>query len=476
MSTRATVATLPEVHPVDQVRPLKRTILFGVQHVLVMAATPISSVFLIAGTLGLSKEVTLNLLSTSLVLSGIGSILQSWGLGPFGPRLPFVMLPGGAPVILFIGIAQVHGARTASGAVILTGIFYFVVLPLFSRLLRFFPPLVIGTMITIVGVNLVKVGAQLIFGRPGTPTFGNLTNVGLGLATIGITVVVFLFSTGVIRRVAVMIGLVCGAALGAVLGVTNFGTVTSSGWVHVPALLPFGSPEFNIAAALPLLIFSIASMAEATGQTVINAEAVERPVDLRRDASRTIRGDALISLGGGFLGMPLMVTSGENVGIVRITGVRSRFVTVAAGVVLVLVGLFAPVTALINAVPAAVVGGTAVVVFAVIVVLGIQMLARSDLHDQANTFIVAVSLGLGLLPILIANPYAALPSNLRILLESGVAVGAFTAAVLNALFHHGPWNRERRGRAAAPEETSPPNRVQPPTETPLPRPKVSHDA
>ena len=115
--------------------------------------------------------------------------------------------------------------------------------------------------------------------------------------------------------------------------------------------------------------------------------------------------------------MPLMVDADDDVGIVRITGVRSRFVTVAAGLILIVAGLFAPISALINAVPPAVVGGTAVVVFAVIVVLGVQMLARSDLHDQTNTFIVAVSLGLGLLPILIAQPYAALEDNLRILLR-----------------------------------------------------------
>ncbi len=430
-------------HPVDEYRPLARTALFGLQHVLVMAATPISSVFLVATTLGLNPEVTRNLLATSLVLSGLGSILQSWGVGPFGPRLPFVMLPGGAPVILFIGIAQAHGVRTATGAVILTGVFYFLVLPLFCRLLKFFPPIVIGTMIVIVGVNLVKVGGQLIFGRPGQPHFGDLSNIGLGLGTIGLTVLVFLLSTGMARRCAVMLGLVGGSLLGLAMGKTDFSGVGAAGVLHLPSLMPFGTPVFNLAASVPLLIFSLASMAEATGQTVINAEAVGREVDIRRDAARTIRGDALVSTLGGFFGMPLLVTSGENVGIVRITGVRSRYVTVAAGLILIVVGLFAPISAVINGIPPAVVGGTAVVVFSVIVVLGVQMLSRSDLHDQANTFIVAVSLGLGLLPILITNPYAALPDNLRILLESGVAVGALSAALLNGLFNHGPWNRER---------------------------------
>ncbi|MFD2121044.1 solute carrier family 23 protein [Streptomyces cirratus] len=156
-------------HPVDQARPLGRILLFGIQHVLVMAATPISAIFLMAATLGLDSRLTVKLLSAAFVLSGIGSLVQSLGPWKIGPRLPFVMLPGGAPLILFLAIARQHGLRTATGAVILTAAFYFVVLPVFSRLLAFFPSLVIGTMIVIVGVNLVKVGAVLVTGRPGEP-------------------------------------------------------------------------------------------------------------------------------------------------------------------------------------------------------------------------------------------------------------------------------------------------------------------
>jgi len=445
--TISPVRTAEELNELDSWRPIGRTILYGVQHFLVMAATPISSVFLVAAVLGLEESVTLSLLAASLILSGVGSVIQSFGIGPFGPRLPFVMLPGGAPVILFIGIAEQHSAQVATGAVILTGVFYFVVLPVFTRLLRFFPALVIGTMITVVGVNLVKVGAQLMFGRPGTPEYGDLTGISLGMATILITVVAVLVSTGIVRRIAPMIGLLGGTAIAFAIGAASLDGVGEGGVVNLPTLFPFGSPEFNLLAAVPLLIFSIASMAEATGQTVINSEAVGRTPDVEKDVPRTIRGDALVSTAGGFFGMPLMVTSGENVGIVRMTGVRSRFVTVVAGIILILVGLFAPVVRLINAIPEAVIGGTAIVVFGVIIVLGVQMLARANIADHTTMFIVAVSLGLGLIPILLPAPYAELPTNLRIILESGVAVSTFSAVVLNALLNHGPIAR-RRARAA----------------------------
>lgn len=456
----------------DQARPLGKIVLFGIQHVLVMAATPISAIFLMSATLKLDPGLTVNLLSAAFVLSGIGSLIQSLGPWKFGPRLPFVMLPGGAPLILFLAIAEQHGLRTASGAVIITAGFYFVVLPVFSRLLKFFPALVIGTMIVIVGVNLVKVGAVLVTGRPGQPGFADPTNLLLGLATIGFTVVFYRLFTGILRQLAVMLGLLAGTALAFLLGAVDFGGAAHGPLLNAPELLPFGSPQFNLLAALPLMLYSLASMAEATGQTVINAEAVGKQVDQRTDVPKTIRGDAVTSLIGGFFGLPLMVTSGENIGIVRVTGVRSRYVTAAAGVVLIAMGFLAPVTRAIAVVPSAVVGGTAMVVFAVITVLGIQMLGRAELDRHTSTFICAVAIALGLLPILVPGVYGGLPASARILLESGVAVGAFTAALLNFLFHH-PRLRsahERTGATPDPVRTDPqagsPNEGTPPVGTP----------
>lgn len=422
-------------HPVDEFRPLSRLIPFGLQHVLVMAAAPISSVFLVAKTLDLTPDLTVRLLSSTFVLAGLGTLLQSFGPWHLGARLPFVMLPGGAPVILFLAIAQEHGVRTAVGAVILTGAFYFVALPLFSRLLRFFPGIVIGTMIVLVGVTLIKSGAQLITGKPSSPGFGDPTHLLLGLATIASTVLLHRLLRGVLRQLAVVLGLVAGTALAAALGELRFDGIGSE-IVALPTPLPFGPPEFDVLAAIPLLIFALASMAEATGQTVLNAEVVGKEIDVRRDAPRTIRGDGLVSLLGGFFGTSLMVTSGENIGIVRMTGVRSRYVTVVAGMVLVAIGLFAPLVRLIDAIPPSVVGGTAVVVFSVIAVMGVQMLRDYDLSDHRNLLVVAVPLGLGLIPVLVPGIYDQLPSTAGILLDSGVAVGAASAAVLNVLFNH----------------------------------------
>ena len=430
------MSTSTKPSAVDEVLPLRKLVPFGLQHVLVMAASPISSVFLVSKTLGLSSELTVDLLSAAFLLSGLGSLLQSLGVWNIGVRLPFVMLPGGAPIALFLLIARGYDLQTASGAVILTGVFYFLVLPIFTRLLRFFPTLVIGTMIVIIGVNLIRISATLITGQPGTPEFANLRDVLLALATVGFTVLFYRVLTGMLRQLAVLLGLVAGAVVATLVGTMNLGDVIGGPLVGVPIPLPFGVPHFDVLAALPLMIFSVASMAEATGQTVVNAEIVGKDIDMRRDVPKTIRGDALISLLGGFFGTSLMVTSGENIGIVHVSGVRSRFVTATAGIFLIMIGLLAPVGRLINAIPAPVVGGTALVVYAIITVIGINLLRRVDLSDHTNVIIATVGLVFGLLPIMVPEVYNQFPANARILLGSGVAMGAFAAAAMNILFNY----------------------------------------
>lgn len=435
-------------HPVDEIPPVQRLLAFGIQHVLVMAAAPISAVFLTSKSLNLTPDLTVKLLAVTFVLSGIGSLLQSLGPFGFGVRLPFVMLPGGAPIVMFIAIAQEHGLPKASGAVLLTAVFYFIALPVFTRLLRFFPPVVIGSMIVVIGANLIQINAKLVTGNPGSKDFGAPINLLLGLVTVLVTIALFRWLRGMVRQLAVMFGLIAGAAFAWAMGQAHFSL--GNGQVFaLPTPMPFGVPQFDVIAAIPLLIFSLASMAEATGQTVLNAEIVGKDIVKEKAVPRTIRADALVSLIGGFFGTSLMVTSGENIGIVRMSGVRSRYVTACAGVILVLIGLFTPIAELINSIPAAVVGATGMIVFAIILVLGIQMLHKVDLSDHGNSMICAVALLFGLLPIVVPGMYGQLPSNVRTLLGSGVAMAALTAVLMNLLFNHlSP--RKRRGEAFIP--------------------------
>ena len=344
-----------EIQPVDAVLPAPQLLLFGLQHVLVMAASPITAVFLVGKTLHFSTDLALNLISATFLICGIGTLIQSFGPWKIGARLPFIMVPGGAPIVIFLVIAQQTNIQTATGAVIITAVFYFLFLPVFARCLKYFPKLVIGTMLLLVSINLVKIYGGIITGDPGSAGFANPANVLLALATIGFTLAFARILSGTFRQLSVLLGLLAGACLAAATGAMTLTDIVPGPVVSLPALFPFGPPQFDFIAAIPLVIFSVISMAEATGQTVAIADVVGKEIDTRLDVPKTIRGDALASLLGACLGTSLIITSGENIGIVRATGIRSRYVTAAGGGILILLALFAPLGRMVNAIPGSVV-------------------------------------------------------------------------------------------------------------------------
>ncbi|RKR36420.1 uracil-xanthine permease family protein [Paraburkholderia sp. BL17N1] len=427
----------PAIHSVDARLPAWQLVLFGLQHVLSMAASPVTAVFLVSRMLSLPSDITVHLIGATFFVCGAGTLLQSLGAGSIGARLPFVMVPGGAPAMLFAVIATQTDLRTAAGAAILTSLFYWIVLPVFARCLRFFPRVVVGTMLVLVSVSLIKIYAGIVVGQPGTPGFARPQSLGLALLTIVATLVVARLFKGTVGRLAVLLGLAAGTFAAWAMGLMPANGLWSGPLLTLPTLLPFGMPRFDVLAALPMLIFSVISMAEATGQTVAVGEITGRKIDMRRDVPRTIRGDALASLIGALLGTSLIITSAENIGVVQTTGVRSRYVTATAGAMLMLIALFVPLGRFAYAIPAPVVGGTALIVFAMIGVMGINLLGKVDLHVRGNQYTLAAALVMGLIPVLVPNVYAAFPASLQIVLGNGMAAGTLTAIVVNLVF--GAW-------------------------------------
>jgi uracil-xanthine permease len=428
--------TISKVEPVDEILPLPQLVLFGLQHVLVMAASPITAAFLVSRALSFSPELTLNLISATFLVCGFGTLLQSFGPLGFGARLPFIMVPGGAPIVIFLTIAQQTNLATATGAVLLTAVAYFIILPVFARCLKFFPKLVIGTILLLVAVNLVKIYGGIVTGQPNSPTFADPLNICLALATIVFTLLFARVLSGLWRQLSVLLGLVAGACLAAGFGMMKLGSVWNGAVVSAPTLFPFGRPSFDLIAAIPLIVFSVVSMAEATGQTIAIADVVGKDIDPEKEVPKTIRGDALASLIGACLGTSLIITSGENIGIVRATGIRSRYVTAAGGVILIVLSLLAPLGRLVNAIPGPVVGGTAVIVFCVIAAMGVDILRKTDLGEHGNLFTLAAALAMGLLPILVPGIYSKFPQAAQLVLGNGLAAGTLTAVIFNIIFHH----------------------------------------
>jgi len=432
------------VDPADERVRLHVLAPMALQHLLVMIAGPISSVFLLAAALHLSPVGTANLLAALFGISGIGTLLQSLGLWRFGGRLPFVMLPGGAAVALFIQIAQATDAATATGSVLITAVFVTLVAPVFTRFVRLFPPVVLGSMIVVIGVNLIKINAALLVDSSGGPS-----GTALGLAAV--TVLAIVAARRLLpdpwRRMAVMIGIVVGTVAAAAVG--ELGSIADGPALSWPHPLPFGRPHFDLLASVPLLLFSIGSMAEATGQSVVNAEVIGSPKARGGLIAGTIRGDGAVSLVSGLFGGPTMVTSGENVGIVELSGVRSRFVTAGTGAILVVLAFLAPVTRLVGAVPTPVVGAAGMVVFGMIAALGVRLLVGADLSDDGQLMTGVLALVAGLLPVLAPTTYVALSRDAQLVLGSGVTMAAAVGVITNLLFSGRPSRALLRPRAAA---------------------------
>lgn len=430
--------------PVDAVPAVWRLVVYGLQHVLAFYAGAVVMPLLVAEGLGLGGEDIALLVNASLLTCGIATLMQSVGLPGVGIRLPVVQGTSttAVPSLISVGLAA-GGARaglpTVFGAVVAAGLALFVVAPVFSRLVRFFPPLVTGTIVTIVGITLLAVAARQVGGGdPAAQSFGSPAHLGLAAVTLGVIVVLHKVSRGFLATVAVLVGLALGTGVAAFAGKTDFSGIADSPWVGIAAPLHYGTPRLDAVAVLSVFLVMVIIAVESIGQFFAVGEIVGREVD-GRQVTRALRADGLATaVAGGLNSFPSTVYS-QNIGLLQLTGVKSRWIVAAGGVIMMVLGLVPKVGAAVAAMPASVLGGATLVLFSTIAVVGVQILGQADLTDHRNTVLVAASLGIGFLPTAFPQFAEQMPSRqLHVLFESGIILGTLTAVLLNLFFHHLP--------------------------------------
>ena len=397
----------PAVHPVDQVLPVPKLAIYGFQHVLAFYAGAVIVPILLGSAIDLTPEQLGYLINADLFTCGIASIIQTIGFWKIGVRLPLLQGVTFAAVspMISIGLAEgggVPGLKAIFGAVIIAGIVTFVVAPFFANLIRLFPPVVTGTVITIIGVVLLSVaaldaggGGASLFTEP--PTFGALRNLALAGFTLVFILALYRFFKGFVATIAVLIGLVVGTAVGAIFGFTDFSRVADAPWFGVTTPFHFGAPTFNPAAIIAMVIVMLITMVETTGDVFACADIVEKPVD-KTDVARALRADGLATTLGGILNSFPYTCFAENVGLVRLTKVKSRYVVATAGLFMMIIGIFPKVGAAVAAIPPPVLGGAAFALFGTVAVVGIQILRRVDFHDERNVIVLAISLAMAITP------------------------------------------------------------------------------
>ena len=429
-------------HPVDEVLPVGKLATYGFQHVVAFYAGAVLVPIIIAGAINLPQEDLVKLITADLVTCGIASIIQAVGFGKVGVRLPLlqgVTFAGVSPIIA-IGLAHGGGAPSllyVYGAVIVAGVFTFLIAPVFIKLLKFFPPVVTGTLITIIGLCLVPVGALDAVTNPHThetdPT--NIRWFLYALGTIAIIVAIQRLFRGFMATIAVLLGLVIGCTVAFLLGDMNFDKVGAAAPVGFTPPFLFGMPKFDFVACLTMIIVLLITAVESTGSTIATGEIVGKRIKAS-DIGNVLRADGLATVIGGIFNSFPYTAFSENVGLVRLTGVKSRWVVAAAGVIMILLGFLPKVAAIVASIPNPVLGGAALTLFATVAVVGIQTLGKVDFTDHRNLIIVTTSLALALWVTSYPDIAKAMPTGLDLIFGSGISIGAVAAIVLNIVFFH----------------------------------------
>ena len=417
---------------------LLRLPVLALQHVLVMYAGAVAVPLILGGALKLPRDQIALLINADLFACGVATIIQSRGFGPVGIRLPVMMgvtFASVAPMLAMAGNPAL-GLTAIFGSVIAAGLFGILIAPFISGLLRFFPSVVTGSIITVIGITLMRIGINWIGGgRPSAPDFGAPGYLGVAAVVLAAILLLLRYGSGFLRNTAVLIGILIGYGITLALGWGNFDGLAEQPWVAVIYPFQFGLPTFDLVACLSMCLVMIVVMIESTGMFLALGTMVGKPIG-PEDLKRGLRADGVGTLIGGVFNTFPYTSFSQNVGLVGVTGVTSPMVCVVGGVIMLLLGLLPKVAHVAASIPQSVLGGAGIVMFGMVAATGIRILATVDYErNRGNAVIVAVSIGVGMIPLVAPTLFRAAPEMARTLLDSGILLASITAVGLNPFFN-----------------------------------------
>ncbi|GAB2668547.1 nucleobase:cation symporter-2 family protein [Nocardia goodfellowii] len=422
---------------VDERPGFVHMVLLGLQHTLVMYAGVVVVPIVVGTSIGLTEAELASLVSIDLVLAGIGTVLQAVGLWKFGIRMPLVVGAASSGIVPMVLVGQSQGMATVYGSLLVAGVVWMLVAPYFSMLLKLFPAVVTGTVIALIGLTLIPVGIRLIAGSdPSASDYGRLGHIALAASVMALMVIFRRLFKGMLGQLSILSALVIGAIVGWSTGIGSLTDVGSGPIVGMMSPFYFGALQFHLPSILLFLVIVFVLMVEGAGQGLAVGQVVGKPVG-PDEIARLLRVDGLVTALSGVFNGFVYTTFGQNIGLIALTGVRSRFPVAVGGVILFVLGLVQPVGRVAAAIPEPVIGAAALVTFGALTVAGIQILARVDFDRTSNLMIVMLSLGVGLIPAYAPRFYHQLPAFAEMFFKSGVATGTLLAIVLNVVFHVG---------------------------------------
>ena len=445
--------TAQKARPEDENVGIAKSFGYGAQHVLTMYGGIIAPPLIIGGAAGVEPGELGLLVAACLFIGGLATILQSWGIPWFGSQLPLVQGTSFASVATMTAIVAAEGGGNAGlqavfGAVMASAVIGFLITPFFARVVRFFPPVVTGTVITVIGLSLFPVAANWAMGgNMKAPNYGSVANIGLAMLTLLFVIVLSRANVAAISRLSILIAIVLGTVFAAITGVADFSKVSKGAFVAFPTPFHFGLPTFNVAAIISMTIVVLVILTETTADILAVGEIVNTKVDRKRigDGLRAdMAASAISPIFNGFT----QSAFAQNVGLVAITGVKSRFVVTAGGVILVLLGLLPVMGRVVAAIPLPVLGGAGIVLFGSVAASGIRSLAKVKYQGNMNLVIVATSIGAGLIPIAKPTFWDEFPTWFGTIFHSGISSAAVVAILLNIVFNEIKFAKQPPGSSA----------------------------
>ena len=386
---------------------------------------------MIGQALGYNSEQLTYLVSTDIFMCGVATFLQLQLNKYFGIGLPVVLGVAFQSVAPLTIIGQSHGSGAMFGALIVSGIFVVLVSGIFSKLANYFPAIVTGSVITTIGLTLIPVAIGNMGNNEANPTLESLT---LALITVFIILVVNIFTKGFLKSISILLGLVIGTLIASGMGQVNFAPVSQAPLLHIPTVFYFGTPTFEFSSIVMMCIIATVSMVESTGVYLALSDITKDPIDATRLRNGYRAEGLAVLLGGVFNTFPYTGFS-QNVGLVKMSGIKTRLPIYYAAGFLVLLGLLPKFGALAQIIPSPVIGGAMIVMFGFVSLQGMQMLARVDfVNNEHNFLIAAVSIAVGV-GFNNSNLFNSLPTAFRMFFSNGIVMASILAVVLNAILN-----------------------------------------
>ena len=281
----------------------------------------------------------------------------------------------------------------------------------------------------------MRVGVNWAGGGAGTPQFGSAENLAVAGLVLAIILAVIKFGRGFVQNTAVLIGIAVGYAVSMAMGRADLAGIEAEPLVRVVLPLQFGLPEFHLIPCMTMCLVMTIVFIEATGMFLALGSMTGRKVE-PEDIKRGLRADALGTVIGAIWNTFPYVSYSQNIGLVGVTGVFSRFVCVAAGVIMLALGLVPKLAFVVASVPQSVLGGAGFIMFGMVAATGIKILATVDYAGQRNNvLVVAISIGFGLIPIVAPTFFRIFPDVLKPIVGDGIILTSISAVLLNAVFN-----------------------------------------